>query len=355
MSSQVDKLARISLHEPLHIGLKEDEEDSMPGKGGNKKKEQEGTPTTLTKEYIEVPAKLRLVSLLGTLRKKVSEGKVIVFVSSCASCDFHAWLLAQKIPALRGSDDEEVPLVDSPVFCLHGDRAQVDRTKAYIEFSRAKRGILVCTNVAARGLDMPNVRHVIQYDPPEDAKEFVHQVGRTGRLGAVGDALLFLLPSETGYLQVLAKEQLELKAYKMKAALDNLVTDPASETAESLASHLQYHIEKKVEGEEAGLLARNGFRSRIRAYATYPASIKEIFHVRRLHLGHMAKSFGLREQPSLTGKKTKRELESTGGKGKKVKAGKEDGKKDRNSGSAHKGKTLQQLSVLAQGRVSEFG
>ena len=355
----MDKLARISLHEPLHIGLKEEEEALMPGKGEKKRSrnQDESTPTTLTKEYIEVHAKLRLVSLLGALRKKVQEGKVIVFVSSCASCDFHDWLLRQKIPALRGSSDEESPLLDAPIFCLHGDRAQVDRTKAYIEFSRAKRGVLVCTNVAARGLDMPNVRHVIQYDPPEDAKEFVHQVGRTGRLGSVGDALLFLLPSETGYLEVLSKEDLELKEYKMKTALDNLVTDSASETAESLASHLQYHIEKKVEGEEGGLLARNGFRSRIRAYATYPVAVKEIFHVRRLHLGHMAKSFGLREQPSLTGKKTKREIEETKamGKGKKAKpGGKEDGKKERNAHSAHKGKTLQQLSVMAQ-RVSEFG
>ena len=85
----MDKLARISLHEPLHIGLKEEEEALMPGKGEKKRSrnQDESTPTTLTKEYIEVHAKLRLVSLLGALRKKVQEGKVIVFVSSCASCD----------------------------------------------------------------------------------------------------------------------------------------------------------------------------------------------------------------------------------------------------------------------------
>ena len=247
-----------------------------------------------------------------------------------------------------------MPLLGVPVWALHGDKPQVERTKAWLAFSKARSGVLVCTNVAARGLDMPNVRHVVQYDPPEDAKEFVHQVGRTGRLGQVGDALLFLLPSETDYLEVLAKEQLELTELAMKSSLEHLVQDSATETAEALASHLQYHIEKKIESsEEAGLLARNGFRSRIRAYATYPTAVKQIFHVRRLHLGHMAKSFGLREQPSLTGKKTKKEREEEVAQGKKKGKAVSD-KPARNANSVYKGKTLAQLSALQQG-ISEFG
>jgi len=363
MTSQVDKLARISLEKPLHIGIdaeeeaaEDDEKDRALYKAKASRIEEEATPASLSKEYIEVHPKLRLVNLIAALKKRSQEGKVIVFISSTASCDFHHWLLTQSFPPLRPTGPEgDVPLLPVPVWCLHGDKPQVERTKAWLSFSKASSGVLVCTNVAARGLDMPNVRHVIQYDPPEDAKEFVHQVGRTGRLGQVGDALLFLLPSETDFLDVLSVEQLELKELPMKNSLENLVMDQATETAEALASHLQYHVEKKIEAsEEAGLLARNGFRSRIRAYAAYPSAVKQIFHVRKLHLGHMAKSFGLREQPSLTGKKTKKEREDEAASGKKKgKVG--SAKPVRNANSAYKGKhTLAQLSAMQQG-ISEFG
>merc|ERR1712196_430155 len=98
--------------------------------------------------------------------KRSQEGKVIVFISSTASCDFHYWLLTQSVPPLRGASEGEVPLLGVPVWALHGDKPQVERTKAWLAFSKARSGVLVCTNVAARGLDMPNVRHVVQYDPP---------------------------------------------------------------------------------------------------------------------------------------------------------------------------------------------
>jgi superfamily II DNA/RNA helicase len=55
--------------------------------------------------------------------------------------------------------------------------------------------------VAARGLDVPNVSLVVQYDPPEDPNDYVHRVGRTARAGAKGDSILFLLPFETEYLE----------------------------------------------------------------------------------------------------------------------------------------------------------
>ncbi len=69
---------------------------------------------------------------------------------------------------------------------------------------QAEKGILLCTDVAARGLDIPAVDWIIQYDPPDDPKEYIHRVGRTarGRSGR-GRALLMLLPQEIGFLKYL--------------------------------------------------------------------------------------------------------------------------------------------------------
>ena len=67
-----------------------------------------------------------------------------------------------------------------------------------------KSGILLCTNVAARGLDIPNVDWIVQFDPPSDVKEYIHRVGRTCRgSNTEGKALLLLLKSEVNYLKYL--------------------------------------------------------------------------------------------------------------------------------------------------------
>lgn len=76
-------------------------------------------------------------------------------------------------------------------------------------------GILLCTDVAARGLDIPKVDWITQYDPPDDPKEYIHRVGRTARgAGGTGKALLFLMPNEVGFLQFLKQSRVLLTEYK---------------------------------------------------------------------------------------------------------------------------------------------
>ena len=109
------------------------------------------------------------------------DSKNRVIFSSCNSVQFHAELLNY---------------IDIPVLCIHGKQKQQRRSSVFFEFVNAKTGVLLCTDVAARGLDIPAVDWIIQYDPPDDPKEYIHRVGRTarGKEGA-GRALLFLLPS----------------------------------------------------------------------------------------------------------------------------------------------------------------
>ena len=78
-----------------------------------------------------------------------------------------------------------------PATAIHGDRSQYEREKALAAFKNGAAPILVATAVAARGLDIPNVSHVINYDLPSDIDDYVHRIGRTGRAGNVGIATAF--------------------------------------------------------------------------------------------------------------------------------------------------------------------
>merc|ERR1711970_396859 len=75
--------------------------------------------------------------------------------------------------------------------CIHGDRNQREREEALKCFRNGATPVLVATAVAARGLDIPNVRHVINFDLPSDVEEYVHRIGRTGRMGNLGLATSF--------------------------------------------------------------------------------------------------------------------------------------------------------------------
>ena len=75
----------------------------------------------------------------------------------------------------------------------------------------------MCTDVAARGLDIPKVDWIIQYDPPDDPRDYIHRVGRTARAGKDGKSLLFLLPSELGFLRYLKEAKVPLNEFSFRA------------------------------------------------------------------------------------------------------------------------------------------
>ena len=78
------------------------------------------------------------------------------------------------------------------VAAIHGNKSQPQRQKALNDFKAERIQALIATDVAARGLDIPNVSHVINYDPPKQYEDYVHRIGRTGRAGAMGKALTFV-------------------------------------------------------------------------------------------------------------------------------------------------------------------
>merc|ERR1711875_53983 len=110
-------------------------------------------------------------------------GRTLIFVQTKKNTDFLATHLSQE---------------GLPTTSIHGDRLQREREEALFDFRAGTFPILVATSVAARGLDIPKVAHVINYDMPDDVDEYVHRIGRTGRVGNVGKATSFYDPEQDG-------------------------------------------------------------------------------------------------------------------------------------------------------------
>src|SRR5207237_4836877 len=84
---------------------------------------------------------------------------------------------------------------------IHGNKSQPQREKALAAFRDGSVPILVATDIAARGIDIPGVSHVINYDLPNVPEQYVHRIGRTARAGATGIAVAFCSPDERGNLR----------------------------------------------------------------------------------------------------------------------------------------------------------
>jgi ATP-dependent RNA helicase RhlE len=104
---------------------------------------------------------------------------------------------------------------------IHGDRSQAQRNAALRSFSEGHHRVLVATDVAARGIDVANVAHVINFDMPKIAEDFVHRVGRTGRASAHGVASTFAGPSERGDLRKIERTlSIQMKRFRVRSVGD---------------------------------------------------------------------------------------------------------------------------------------
>ena len=289
------------------------------------KNEQVETPSQLRQYYMMVTCKWKLAALLSFL-KTHSHQKIIVFFVTCDSVDYHSLLLRETdwpIDLDPPIDDESpsgnessLPFVEPlaakfngmlgescNIYRLHGNVPQKMRQEIYKEFCQANNGILLCTDVAARGLDLPKVDWILQYDPPCETTDYVHRIGRTARKGEQGNALIFLLPSEAQYISLLFShtlypEQVSLQSLFVEITKHITGASKFKNKEEMSAVILQRRIERVVSSNKLLLHAsRQAYRSFIRAYATHSADAKNIFRVQSLHLGHVAKCFGLRDNP----------------------------------------------------------
>jgi len=212
------------------------------------------------------------------------------------------------------------------LFKLYGEMSLIDRTETFRKFCSVSSGVLLCTDVAARGLDMPMVDGILQYEAPSDVRTYVHRAGRTARLGTEGRALIFLHPSEAAFSTFLAGCGMSLTQLDIRSLMSHA---PAAwkQNEFSWAMHVESMMHRDAVLSDLGRMA---FQSTLRAYATHSKETKSIFHLKSLHLGHLAKSFGLTETPSQVANqlRNKREKASKAAKSNRFRDGRERKKAD---------------------------
>ena len=135
---------------------------------------------TQTVEYVEEQDKMdALMKFLLT----IEDGLILIFVETKRSCDYVEDMLCGR---------------GFPACSIHGDKSQREREDALRLFKRGDTPVMVATDVASRGLDIPNVTQVINYDLPTNIDDYVHRIGRTGRAGNLGSALSFINEKNSG-------------------------------------------------------------------------------------------------------------------------------------------------------------
>ena len=156
--------------------------------------------------FVPVTAENKLDRLIDELQDE--RGLALVFVRTKRGAD----RLAQKLHRR-----------DVPALALHGDMSQGQRERALARFRAGTVTTLVATDVAARGLDLTDITHVINFDPPADDKGYVHRVGRTGRAGRGGTGITFVLPEQQADVSRVAsrlghREQFESEGMRVAPA-----------------------------------------------------------------------------------------------------------------------------------------
>src|SRR5689334_19565322 len=164
MPPSLNTVARDAMRDPVRVDLAP---PSKPAAG-------------ITQAVYPVPRALK-VDLLDEILRRTSMGSVIVFARTKRGAD----KLARQLER-RGHSAAP----------LHGDRSQSQRERALDDLRRGRVQVLVATDIASRGLDVEDITHVVNYDVPHTPEDYVHRIGRTGRVDALGDAFTFMSPDE---------------------------------------------------------------------------------------------------------------------------------------------------------------
>jgi len=192
MPKQISKIAKNYLHDPALIRIKD----------------KTTTVSTVRQRYWMVSGMHKLDALTRILEVEDTDG-ILVFVRT----KIMTTQLAERLEA-RGLAAE----------ALNGDMPQRLRESTVNRLKSGKLDILIATDVAARGLDVPRISHVINYDVPYDTETYVHRIGRTARAGREGDAILFVSPREKRMLRSIEKAT-RIKIERMDLPSHSLVNE----------------------------------------------------------------------------------------------------------------------------------
>jgi ATP-dependent RNA helicase DDX55/SPB4 len=260
---------RVGLRNPVKIAVK------VKGATGDDKR----TPASLQMSYLLTPPSHKFPALLSLLSQlEPTPQKTIIYLSTCAAVDYFQHILTTFLP-------KQFSLIP-----LHGKHPPNVRQKNFSRYiSAVTPTILLTTDVAARGLDIPQVDLVVQIDPPSDPKVFLHRCGRAGRAGRKGLSVIFLQPGrEEDYIPFLEIRKTPITPLKKPVVTisDNdakLVTSKMRD--EVLADRALYDKGQK------------GFVSWVKAYSKHQAS--SIFRLADLDWMDLGNAWGLVRLPKM--------------------------------------------------------
>ncbi|GFG24425.1 ATP-dependent rRNA helicase spb4 [Aspergillus udagawae] len=269
VSEAVDQIVRVGLRNPVKVMVK-----VKGGSGVDDKR----TPASLQMTYLTTPHLHKFAALKRILSSvQPTPLKTIFFVSTCSAVDY----LSAILPLLLGDDFLLIP--------LHGKHQANVRQKNFNRFINSHDpAILLTTDVASRGLDIPSVDLVVQIDPPSDPKSFIHRCGRAGRAGRRGLSVVLLHPGrEEDYVSFLEVRKTPVVPFSPSITFSDADAATATATARKavLADRALYDRGQKA------------FVSWLRSYSKHQAS--SIFRVADLDWEALGKAWGLLKLPKM--------------------------------------------------------
>ncbi|BBZ22317.1 DEAD/DEAH box helicase [Mycolicibacter hiberniae] len=206
MPSAIRRITSRYLHDPVEVTVKA----------------KTTTAENISQRYIEVAGPRKMDALTRVLEVEPFEA-MIVFVRTKQATEE----VAEKLRA-RGFS----------AAAINGDIAQAQRERTITALKNGSIDILVATDVAARGLDVDRISHVVNYDIPNDPEAYVHRIGRTGRAGRSGAALLFVSPRERHLLRLIEKVTRQKLVESELPSIDDVNAQRVAKFADAITSHL---------------------------------------------------------------------------------------------------------------------
>ncbi|XP_055347637.1 ATP-dependent RNA helicase DDX55-like [Paramacrobiotus metropolitanus] len=268
-TTQLKQLIRAGMRNPVAIKVEE--------------KLNLRTPTGLTSFYTIQSPQTKLDHLLAFLRAHRRQ-KHLLFFATCDCVNYFTLYLQHVFHKKKAN------VTAFPIMSLHR-KLKHKRQAIFQEFSNVSAGILVCTDVVARGIDWPDIDWVIQFDVPKSAAVYVHRCGRTARMGGrEGQSLLYLLPNEEPYVEFVQRNQrvslLPLPESVSPSSADTSPVKSSDKLKRLTATDRDMH-DKSI----------RAFVSYIRAYGQHECSV--ICRVKELDLCGLADAFGLLRLPRM--------------------------------------------------------
>ncbi|GBC07582.1 hypothetical protein RclHR1_07550002 [Rhizophagus clarus] len=278
MTDSISEVIRVGLRNQVKVVVKVEDIIS---------KDEQRTPATLDIGCIVCEPHQKLAQLIRIINREKTARKYIVYYATCACVDYFYKILT-KLPQLKGIS----------IHSLHGKMDTKRRTATYqsfINLPTTSKALLLCTDVAARGLDMPDVDSIIQMDPPQDPKVFSHRCGRTARAGKKGKAILLLVKGrEEVYIDFLKIRKIPVRLLSYILPDNSETQDTVDEGNGNLLKQVQDIVLADRDLHDKGTKA---FVSYVRFYTKHDASY--IFRLKDLDLGKVAKGYGLLRLPKM--------------------------------------------------------